>query len=404
MRIALITTDNREDRKDYGYPAPYFGSAPEALLQGFARSPEVEVHVVSCAQAPMRAPEKLAPNVFFHGLYVPKFGWLRTGYLGCIRAVRRKLREIRPDVVHGQGTERECALCAAFSGWPNVVTVHGNMGALARQFGEGLVSYGRVAAVLEGLALRRTGGVFCNSAYTEQLVRPRARRTWRVANPLRDVFFAPAPARGGGRRCTLVNVGAVCPPKRQVELLEVVRGLRRQGLEFEFQFVGEVRAGASYGARLLEEIKPLEREGVARFLGAKSGSELPGVYDGADGMVHFSAAESFSLAVAEGLARDLKVFATRVGGVPEVVAGAPEVELFDMDDWQGVTAAVAGWIRRGFPRARGAGELMRARYQPDTIARRHIEIYREVLGRARLSSAAAKLYSSKSFLSVATHF
>ena len=155
---------------------------------------------------------------------------------------------------------------------------------------------------------------------------------------------------------------------------------RQRELEFEFQFVGEVRAGASYGAAFLDKIKPLEKEGMARFLGPKSGAELRAVYDGADGMVHFSAAESFSLVVAEGLARDLKLFAARVGGVPEVAAGVPEAELFDMDDWQGVTAAVAGWVRRGFPRARGAGELMRARYHPEVIARRHIEIYREVLG------------------------
>ena len=194
MRIALLTTDNREDRKDYGHPVPYFGSAPEALLEGFARSPEVEVHMVSCAQAPMRAPAKLAPNVFFHGLYVPKLGWLRTAYQGCVRAVRRKLREIQPDIVHGQGTERECALCAVFSGFPNVVTIHGNMGALARQFGE-LGTYGRLAAMFENVALRRAGGVFCNSAYTEQLVRLRARRTWRVPNAVREVFFGPPASR-----------------------------------------------------------------------------------------------------------------------------------------------------------------------------------------------------------------
>ena len=56
MRIALLTTDNREDYKDYGAAAPYFGTAPEALLQGFALLSDVEVHVVSCAQQPLAAP------------------------------------------------------------------------------------------------------------------------------------------------------------------------------------------------------------------------------------------------------------------------------------------------------------------------------------------------------------
>ena len=71
--------------------------------------PDVEVHVVSCTQQPMKSPIKLAENIFFHSLLVPKIGWLRTGYQGCIRAVRKKLRAIQPDIVHGQGTERDCA-------------------------------------------------------------------------------------------------------------------------------------------------------------------------------------------------------------------------------------------------------------------------------------------------------
>ena len=82
--------------------------------------------------ARMVSPEKLAPNIFFHSLYVPKLGWLRTAYQGCIRAVRKKLRELRPNIVHGQGTERDCAISAVFSGFPNVLTIHGNLRLIAK--------------------------------------------------------------------------------------------------------------------------------------------------------------------------------------------------------------------------------------------------------------------------------
>jgi hypothetical protein len=41
MKIALLTTDGREVWKDYGTPAPQFGTAVEALMQGFARMPGV---------------------------------------------------------------------------------------------------------------------------------------------------------------------------------------------------------------------------------------------------------------------------------------------------------------------------------------------------------------------------
>ena len=120
MKIALLTTDNRQPFKQYDKAEPFFGTAPEALLQGLATLPEVEVHVVSCIRQPVRAPEKIAPNIFFHSLVVPKIGWMRTLYQGCIRATRKKLREIQPDIVHGQGTELDCGISAVFSGFPNV--------------------------------------------------------------------------------------------------------------------------------------------------------------------------------------------------------------------------------------------------------------------------------------------
>src|SRR5580765_2442555 len=108
MRVAFLTTDNRGPFKQYDSTIPWFGMAPEALLQGFAHLPEVEVHIVSCARMRMQSPEKLAPNIFFHSLCVPKVGWMTTLYQGCIRATRKKLREIQPDIVHGQGTELDC--------------------------------------------------------------------------------------------------------------------------------------------------------------------------------------------------------------------------------------------------------------------------------------------------------
>src|SRR5437879_2454716 len=109
MRIAMLATDGREMLRSYQEKEPIFGTAPEALLKGLAGLPEAEVHVISCTQKPMSSPEKLAANIWFHSLLVPKLGWLRTGYQGCIRAVRKKLREIQPDIVHAQGTERDCA-------------------------------------------------------------------------------------------------------------------------------------------------------------------------------------------------------------------------------------------------------------------------------------------------------
>jgi glycosyltransferase involved in cell wall biosynthesis len=379
MKIAIITTDNREDRRDYAATVPYFGAAPEALLQGFAGMPELEVHIVSCAQRPMKSPEKLADNIWFHSLYVPKVGWLRTSYQGCIRAVRRKLKVIQPDLVHGQGTERECAVSAVFSRFPNVVTIHGNMTELARLFKTPMGTYGWLAAQLENITLKRTRGVFCNSEYTENLVKPRAQRTWRVPNAIRAPFFAVPKKEVPPGKCVLMNVGVVSERKRQVELLDLARRLHEQGLNFELQFVGHADPKNSYAATFLERLK--EAQAYARYLGVKSTEELIGCFDAAHGLLHFPSEEAFGLVVAEGMTRDAKFFGARVGGIIDVCSDVPGAELFAADDWNGLTAGIAKWMRAGYPRPSGAASIMNARYHPVVVARRHLEIYREVLSK-----------------------
>jgi glycosyltransferase involved in cell wall biosynthesis len=388
MRIAVVTTDNRDQMKSYDLPAPLFGPAPEALLQGLALLPEVEVHVIVCARAPMRCPEKVAPNMFFHCLIVPKIGWIRTLFQGCIRAVRKKLKDIQPEIVHGQGTEGHYGLSAVFSGFPNVITIHGNMRPLAELLKPKPFSYNWIAGRLEDFTLKRTIGVFCNSAYTEQMVKPRTPRTWRVPNAVRKQFLVPPAQPRPARKCLLVNVGAVTPGKRQVELLDVARALRRQGLEFELQFIGQANPNDPYAAAFLEKIRPMEKEGFARYVGLKSERELVELFDASVALVHCSLAESFGLVVAEALARDLKLFAARAGGVSDIADGVPEAELFAVDDWHGLTSAIGGWIRRGSPPVTGAASIMRARYDPLLIARRHVEIYREILGHGPIERAS----------------
>jgi glycosyltransferase involved in cell wall biosynthesis len=166
----------------------------------------------------------------------------------------------------------------------------------------------------------------------------------------------------------------------------VARELHKQGLDFVFQFVGAAEAKDPYAAAFLEQIKPLEAAGCAHYVGRKSTEGLISVFDSSAALVHFPSEEAFGLVVAEALARNLKLFGARTGGIMDITAGAPGVELFDVEDWPGLSAAIAAWIRSGSPRASGCAEVMRLRYHPDVIAHRHLEIYRQVISDLRTSA------------------
>ncbi len=379
LRLALLTTDNRENNRDYSATIPYFGAAPTALLEGFSNLPDLEVHVLSCTQQPMSSPAKLADNIWFHSLHVPKIGWLRTGYAGCIFAVRKKLQEIQPDIVHGQGTERDCGISAVFSGFPNVITIHGNMAELARIFHARFGSFHWWTAKLENFILPRTGGVFCNSFHTKTLVSPRAQAIWLVPNALRTAFLDHIPIiRNAVQRPLILVVGVVTPNKRQLELLACLKRLHQQKVHFQVKFLGSAGSD-TYANNFRSKIAAAELEGWANYCGVLKEVTLIQCMDTAHALLHFPQEEAFGLVVAESLVRGLKLFASSVGGIRDIASGVPEADLIDPEDWEGLQRSLLRWIQKPISSSPQTQQLMISRYHPKVIATRHLEIYREVL-------------------------
>jgi glycosyltransferase involved in cell wall biosynthesis len=379
LTVAILATDKRDHERDYSNPVPSFGTAPEALFQGLATLREIAVHVVSCTHQALASPGKIAPNIYYHGIVVPKLGWMRSLYFGCSRAARRKLREICPDIVHGQGTELDCGLGAVRSGFRNVLTIHGNMKALAQTLHARVGSFHWLAARLEGITLRKSDGVFCNSAYTERLVSPRARKTWRVPNAVRPAFLINPPRRTPAVSPVILCVGIIQRHKSQLELLRVASNLHARGLKFELRFAGGLAAHSEYAAAFAREVVVAQQKGFARHLGSLSTEQLIAAMDAADALVHYPTEESFGLVVAEALARNLKFFGAAIGGVPDILNGVDGAELVAPGDLKPLAEAIAGWLQRGCPLSQPACGVMRERYHPEVVARRHLEIYREVL-------------------------
>lgn len=379
MKIIQFTTDNREQQNDYDNPLPHFGTAPEALLEGFSSLPDVEVHVISCVRREVHIPERILGNIHYHPVLAPKTGWMSTLYSGCIRATSRLVRELTPDIVHGQGTERDCAMNAVHSGAPNVVTIHGNMSELNR-LGDTFQAarmYGFLASRLETHALRKTGGVFCNSAYTESLVAPRARRTWRVPNAIRATFFREGTDAPVTDIPQILNVGIICPRKRQLELLQEAKQLRIKGIRFHLVFIGQLSTGSPYGQAFLNELRKAEREGYASHAGFLDADALIKLMDQSHAMVHCPTEEAFGLVVAEAMARGLKFFGSDLGGIRDIADTIPSAVL--ETNIAVLLDHVKTWIQQGAVKPDSLKAEIARFYHPRVVAAQHISIYRELL-------------------------
>lgn len=394
MKIAILTNDNREMHRQYDRDIPWFGTAPEALLQGLAGEHGVEVHVVSCTQQPMKSPPMLAENIYFHSLHVPKMGWMRTGYQGCIRAVRRKLREIAPDIVHGQGTERDCAISAVFSGYPNVVTIHGKMTEIADLGHASFGTFYWCAARLENFTLPRTKGIICISTYVENLVKHYRTPLWLIPNALQRMFFDFPRTRMERDVPLLINVGVISERKRQRQVLQILRALREEGVDFETLFVGQAGSDSPYAIQFQKELAAANAAlGKFSHVSRLENEEFCQLFDTSSAMIHFSAEESFGLVFGEALARNLYLFASDVGSIHAISKGIPGVEIFHLDNWIDLKSALHRWLLTSafkIPKPDTSPQELVDRYHPVAVARRHLEVYREVIGRAGKTAPAGR--------------
>ncbi len=376
MKIAILTTDNREQLGQYDKTMPFFGMAPDGLLQGFALMPEVEVHVISCTRRVMKSPEKLAPNIWFHSVYAPRIGWTPTFFQGCVRAVRRKLRQIRPDIVHGQGTERDCSMSAVFSGLPNVLTIHGNMRLIAAVNHAKFFSWYWLAAQLEKVVLPRTDGVVCITRYTQDAVKDLARKTWICPNAVDAPFYDVEPAPEASR--IILFVGHVCYRKNQNAFIRALDSLAEKA-KFKVVFLGSAPKTNPYSAEFLELVAARP---WCEFAGFADREKLRVWFKKATLLALPSLEDNCPMVVLEAMAAGVPVLAGKVGGVPELVTEGKTGLFCDPLDAASMREGV-GKLLEDANLARTltatAKDEAKARYHPLVIAREHVKIYREVL-------------------------
>jgi glycosyltransferase involved in cell wall biosynthesis len=378
IKVALLTTDSREHFKDYGNPQPYFGTAPEALLEGFKTMPkEVEVHVVSCLQkVPISSPEKLAGNIYYHALHVPNIGWMKTGYLGCSRAVRRRLRQIQPDIVHGQGTERDCAISAVRSGYPNVLTIHGNMRLIAQFLRCKPLTYYWFATKLERHCLAKTCGVVAISSYTQSNVAPYTRRTWLVPNAVHPSFFhLPRQPDLTPRILCAANIGS---RKNQIGLIKSLESLAATR-PIKLIFAG---GGSEVDTYFRKFIQLINEHSWCEYLGALNTLELQKQMAVAYMGILPSYEDNCPMVILEAAAAKLPFAASAVGGIPDLIKDGKTGLLFNPEHPESMTKCVRRLLEQQDFLLRLSSEAHTQaveRFAADAVASKHLRIYRDTL-------------------------
>jgi glycosyltransferase involved in cell wall biosynthesis len=380
LRIVQITADDRTQLGLFDQTQPCFGTAPAALIDGFKEIPDVEIHVISCATKQMLSPVKLAENIWFHQPIIGKWGWGRSMFLGTTLSVKKLIQKINPDIVHGQGTERNCAIAAVCSGRPNLITIHGNMRVHAKMPDNGNQPYYLMAAFLEKVCLKNTNGVVAISKYTEDLIKNIATKSWIIPNAVDARYFDVAHQQQEIPR--ILFVGSMNRRKNPIGLVRACRDLLKSG-KCTIAFAGRGNPDSDYMNEFHRESNDLpgidllghiDRDQLTKELARSSMLILPTFED------------NCPMVLLEAMAAGVAVAASRVGGVPEIIDHEVNGLLFDPSNMEEICACADRLISNISLRDRlGASGREKAltTFHPRVIAMQHIKIYREILDRTK---------------------
>lgn len=375
MRIAMMIADERDGHKEYDLPRPYFGPDVTARLEGFASIKSPEIHVVSCVKDRRLAqPRQLADAIFYHPVLVKRGFWKSLG-TEHVRNVRRVLDIIQPDLVHGFGTEYYMALCAAFSGFINCITILGNMRSIARKKKYRPFPYVPMSAIFEWVELKKTNAVFCNSRYTQNLVGGLCKTKWLSYPPVRTCFFDIH--RTPSAHPLLLCIGLVVPHKNQIRLIEALGVVGRRE-KIQLLFVGGLGPDTSYNHEFLSAVEACS---WCEYIGEQKTDAVRRLLSRATGLVHPTKEDSFANVVAEAMAANVPVAVSEDAGIADVIKHQSNGLLFDPDDVESIRSAVRHLLDvtvSGEMAAEGrrtAEEL----FAPEKIARQHIECYQQLI-------------------------
>ena len=360
-----------------------FHPAIQALLEGLQNSRAVRISAVF-PQDPHFSPTlPKARNIFPYPVQVPATTgtWPGRGFLARARLLRAALHSICPDLVHGQGTEKEAGWVAVTSGFPSVITLHGLMQEVAAEPCHRWVLRYRLAAWVEKMALQRADRVIALSPHARTLIKRTNPRAFEIPNAIRSEFFQiPSLPSRSSREPLVLFSGHLTPAKRPDWFIRGVQELWRQGRRFRARMLGLGDPRHPYVRGMIQMLEP----GVnGRRISLEMNSrDVARHIREADILFHPSRLENQSTSVAEAMAAGRCVVAADIpGNVSLLDQGAGW--LFPSQDFRAAQQILDSVIADPGRRilAAQAGRLKAAKFQPSQVARATEEVYRTVLPR-----------------------
>lgn len=348
------------------------------LMREFERRADVQLHVLLLRKN-INEPVTFERNgVTFHVLKVPRASRAPSLFWVDTVLLSRRLKKIRPDLVHAWGTERGAGLIASRLGYPYLITIQGLLTWYQQLVPLG--RYERFATFLERASLKRARLVTTESTFAVNFLRERYPQlkinqaehapNWRFHEVVRQPQTKPI---------RFLTVGTPGFRKGTDLLLQALDKLAGE-FDFELTMAGTV-SGAYFEAQCALVSEALRRRMV--FRKNLNPSEVAAEMARATMLVLPTRADTSPNAVKEAVVSGVPVVASAIGGVVDYVVPEKNGLLCRPDD----AASLEEQLRRAcrhplFSRGEVDAETlarMRDYLSPAEMNRRFFAAYEETL-------------------------
>lgn len=336
--------------------------------------PALDLHWVTLVDYPVSRPQFLSEKGTFHLIPTEEKGRSSTFYRRDLRRIFQTLKSVRPQLVHGWGTEDVYGLATAYSGFSNILSMQGIISYYCLRTRQKLRNY--FQGLLEIFCLKKAQMVTVESLWGKRLVQ----RMRGIRKPVELVEYATQRAffstewEPNSREPFALFIGTIHPRKGIQDLVEAFS--QRDAIGMRLKIIGDGLPG------LTQKLQAMGR-GNIEWLGRKSPEEVRQLLAKAWCLVLPTRADTSPNVVKEARVIGLPVVTTSEGGQSSYIRDGEDGLVIPCGNPKELRLAVERLLTN-FRLAVNMGNLGKQRYRncflPETMAARFSQIYRHVLG------------------------
>jgi glycosyltransferase involved in cell wall biosynthesis len=352
------------------------------LARGFTELGVRDIHYLVVTPEVDELTVDEGPFGTLHRIPNPRGSGSATFFLWRRHLILKELARIQPDIVHGQGTEAECAFTAVTSPYPHVITFHGIMHRVHQITPPPLFSLSHVPRWMEKIVVRKVQNVISISQDVEDFLRESKSpaRSYRIPNAMAPCFFGVEPAPREDGRYAILYVGEIQQRKGLIYLVEALARLRDSFPDsLVLRVIGPSKD--SYKQAVEQRATELKVDRQIEWLGTQREQVVAEVLARSDLLALPSFWENMPMSIGEALAAGVPVVSTSVAGIPDWVDHGKTGLLVKPGDPVELADAIRVLLQDSALR-HSMGTAGRARalaaYAPRVVAKKTLEVYETI--------------------------